>query len=75
MSVCFVIRCGGGVPGHQASGAGHQGDRGVFREAAAAAEGHQPGLEQPHWLHVAGQTRSESLRNIHTPTNTSPMKC
>lgn len=54
-----LVRCGGSVSRHKACGAGHQSDSRVLWEAAAAAEGHQPRVEQPHGLHVAGQARGE----------------
>lgn len=55
MCCVFLIRRGGGVSRHQTSGAGNQGDGGVFREAAAAAQGYEPRVEQPLKLHVFGQ--------------------
>ena len=54
-------RRGGGVPRDEAGGAWHQGHGGVLREAAAAAEGRQPRVEQPGGLHVAGQPGGKSL--------------
>lgn len=63
--VCLCIfsdRRGGSVSCHQARGAGHQGDSRVLWEAAAAAEGHQPCVEQPHGLHVACQARCKMLK-------------
>lgn len=62
--VFFSVRCGGSVSCHQACGARHQGNSCVLREAAAASEGHQPRVEQPHGLHVAGQARGKMLRKI-----------
>ena len=62
--LCYILlslRCGGGVPRHQACGAGHQGDGSELWETATAAEGHQPCVEQPHRLHVAGQARCKTL--------------
>lgn len=60
--VVFSVRCCGSVSCHQACGARHQGNSCVLREAAAASEGHQPRVEQPHGLHVAGQARGKMLR-------------
>lgn len=62
-------RRGGSVSRHPARGAGHQGDGRVLREAAAAAEGHQPRVEQPHGLHVAGQARCKI-----EPSNNSQLR-
>lgn len=54
-----TIRRGGGVSCHPAGGARHQGHGRVLGEAAAAPEGHQPRVEQPHGLHVSGQAGGE----------------
>lgn len=63
--LCPSVRRGGGVPRHQASGARHQGNSRVLWEAAAAPEGHQPRVEQPNGLHVAGQAHRKMLWNEH----------
>lgn len=66
----FCVRCGGSLSCHPARGAGHQGDGGVLGEAAAAAEGHQPRVEQPHRLHVAGQARCKTFVRTHRGAQT-----
>lgn len=60
----LLARRGGSVSRHQTSGAGHQGDGGVFGEAAGAAQGHEPRVEQPLKLHVYGQACGETLKSI-----------
>lgn len=73
--LCPSVRRGGSVPRHEASGARHQGNSRVLWEAAAAPEGHQPCVEQPNGLHVAGQAHRKMLWNKHTDVCTHLSLC
>lgn len=73
--LCFSVRCCGSLPRHKASGAGHQGNSRVLREAAAAPEGHQPCVEQPNGLHVTGQAHRKMLWNEDTDVRTHLSLC